>query len=83
MTARRVLSGSAELYSAVSQICNLRGGRKFPRLLTWLRSAECNPAIQQIENLRYGAGVFSRQALLHFQSPGARQRRAFTGLLVT
>ena len=69
-TARR---RSAELYSAVSQIFNLRTGRcesiggryqdrpqrefveGFDRAKTLGCPAECNSAIQQIKNLRYGA----------------------------
>ena len=54
-------SRSAELHSAVSQICNLRrvGRGKSVGLLRHL--AECNSAIQQIENLRYSRGVSPRQ----------------------
>ncbi|SRR6266487_50191 len=74
---------SAELYSAVSQICNLPLSRN-PQVAGKVgRSAECNSAIQQIENLRYFAGASPRQALLHFQSSGAAHRRAFTGLFTT
>jgi len=45
---------SAELHSAVSQVCNLRGVEVTRALLKFQRPAECNSAIQQIENLRYG-----------------------------
>jgi hypothetical protein len=78
---------SAELHSAVSQICNLRS--RWLAKANWniRRAAECNSAIQQIKNLRYDAwrdvAFASRQALLHFQSSGAAHRRAFTGLLTT
>ena len=47
----------------VAQICNLlyrgfaiRSGWNFEPSRTGERSAECNSAIQQIANLRYGAG---------------------------
>ncbi|HEX9046259.1 MAG TPA: hypothetical protein VF988_04475, partial [Verrucomicrobiae bacterium] len=52
---------SAELYSAVSQICNLRGVAEPGRSAehegppNCERPAECNSAIQQIKNLRYYA----------------------------
>ena len=49
-----VRNRSAELYSAVSQICNLRSVETDRRARVTERSAECNSAIQQIENLRYG-----------------------------
>ena len=76
-------SRSAELHSAVSQICNLRRVRKGQRVGLVRHSAESNSAIRQIENLRY-SGVFSpRHALLHFQSAGVRHKRAFTGLFTT
>jgi hypothetical protein len=56
---------SAELHSAVSQICNLlRAGRKLtPRFVQ--HPAECNSAIQQIENLRYNCLGPRRSAELH------------------
>ena len=44
---------SAELHSAVSQVCNLRAVEVTRALLKFQRPAECNSAIQQIENLRY------------------------------
>src|SRR5260370_2441479 len=44
---------SAELHSAVSQICNLQRSRQFERGEGVQRAAECNSAIRQIENLRY------------------------------
>jgi hypothetical protein len=44
---------SAELHSAVSQICNLRGVGTARRVARVRPSAEYNSAIQQIENLRY------------------------------
>ena len=74
---------SAELHSAVSQICNLQGVKIFQRPLDGARPAECNSAIRQIENLRYVAGASPRQALLHFQSSGAAHSFAFNGLFVT
>ena len=75
---------SAELHSAVSQICNLRAVGKFRGYLSWLRSAECNSAIRQIENLRYYlVGASARHALLHFHSSGVTHRRALTGLFTT
>ena len=46
-TRRSRNRSSAELYSAVSRICNPL------RFLPAGRLAECNSAIQQIENLRY------------------------------
>ncbi len=70
---------SAELHSAVSQIFNLRCCRNAKAVRVAGRFAGCNPAIRQIENLRYDA----RQALLHFQSSGAAHSRAFTGLFTT
>src|SRR6266487_2611798 len=73
---------SAELHSAVSQICNLRRSRNPKAVGKIARLAECNSAIQQIENLRYN-GFASRHALLHFQSSGAAHKRAFTGLFTT
>jgi hypothetical protein len=73
---------SAELYSAVSQICNLRlvASKQVAGVVE--RFAECNSAIQQINNLRYFAAGW-RHALLHFQSSGVAQSRAFTGLFNT
>jgi len=74
---------SAELNSAVSQVCNLRGAGQFGRCLSWPPSAECNSAIRQIENLRYVFGASGCHALLHFQSLAERQNPAFTGLFIT
>ena len=45
---------SAELHSAVSQVCNLLGVEVTRAFLKFQRPAECNSAIQQIEDLRYG-----------------------------
>ena len=45
---------SAELHSAVSQVCNLLGVEVTRAFLKFQRPAECNSAIQQIKNLRYG-----------------------------
>ena len=44
---------SAELHSAVSQVCNLRGVEVTRAFLKFQRPAECNSAIQQVANLRY------------------------------
>gem|GEM_PF-5590928 len=44
---------SAELHSAVSQICNLLTARRFGACRDFGRAADCKSAIQQIENLRY------------------------------
>src|SRR6266511_225009 len=70
---------SAELHSAVSQICNLRRARGSNPPRQAERFAEYNSAIRQMENLRYFAGASLRQALLHFQSSGPAHRCAFTG----
>lgn len=48
---------SAELYSAVSQTCSLRSVKRIGIAGIFAASAECNPAIQQIGNLRYDAGA--------------------------
>lgn len=80
---RRARRRSAELHSAVSQICNLRSVDIAGAVGVFGRPAEYNSAIRQIENLRYFAGTFPRQALLHFQSSGAAHNRAFTGLFST
>src|SRR6266540_1521518 len=79
---------SAELHSAVSQIFNLQRVGRFQRSWRNSRPAECNSAIQQIENLRYenvryDADGLSCHALLHFQSVIARHKRALTGLFTT
>jgi hypothetical protein len=67
---------SAELHSAVSQICNLQGGEStqdtqiFPRTSTIQspspvpRPAECNSAVRQISNLRYGLRIAALLAVL-------------------
>jgi hypothetical protein len=81
--ATGAMNCSAELNSAVSQICNLRSARKVRLRLQYLRFAECNSAIQQIENLRYVFGASVCHALLHFQSVTERHRRALTGLFKT
>ena len=47
---------SAELYSAVSQICNLLNPGIIQSATAWVRPADCKSAIQQIENLRYDSG---------------------------
>src|ERR671922_251741 len=79
-TAAMARRRSAELHSAVSQICNLRRSPSSEAPGNVERIAECNSAIQQIENLRYSTDGASRQALLHLQPCGTAQRRAFTGL---
>ena len=76
-------SRSAELHSAVWQICNLRRVGTGQRVGQARHSAEYNSAIQQIENLRYFGGGSPRQALLHFQSSIVEHKRAFTGLFTT
>ncbi|HEX9045734.1 MAG TPA: hypothetical protein VF988_01795, partial [Verrucomicrobiae bacterium] len=50
--------GSAELHSAVSQICNLQRVNEYGSALNCEGPAECNSAIQQIKNLRYGRMQF-------------------------
>src|ERR1035437_1564616 len=59
---------SEELYSAVSRICNLLPFLPAGRL------AECNSAIQQIENLRYEKS--SRAATILTDSNTTGRRRA-------
>ena len=44
---------SAELHSAVSQVCNLRGVEVTRAFLKFQRPADCKSAIQQVANLRY------------------------------
>jgi hypothetical protein len=60
---QRLQRCSAELHSAVSQICNLQRARRFGNSRVCGRFAECNSAIRQIENLRCENGS-PRQALL-------------------
>src|SRR5262245_26849644 len=86
--ARLARRRSAELHSAVSQICNLQRADQSGTSGRIQRSAECNSAIQQIENLRYVAARYfvdgsPHQALPHFHSVGAAQSLAFTGLFST
>jgi putative membrane protein insertion efficiency factor len=52
---------SAELHSAVSRICNPPGVAN-SEAISGSRFAECNSAIQQIENLRYGGGAELRHS---------------------
>src|SRR5438876_11255170 len=52
-------AGSADLKSAVSQVCNLRIVGKIGRLGNDRCPADYKSAIQQIENLRYGKHVLS------------------------
>jgi hypothetical protein len=73
---------SAELYSDGSQIYNLQRVAQPAAHENLARPAECNSAIQQIANLRYGAGG-SRHALLHLQLSGESHSRALTGLFTT
>jgi len=69
---------SADFQSAVSQ--NFILHRVGILKVSWFveRPAGCNPAIQQIDNLRY-ADFAPRPALLHCQSSRAAHSRAFTG----
>src|ERR1041385_6370516 len=48
---------SADLQSAVSQVCNLRIVGKIPSLGSDRRLADYKSAIRQIENLRYGKQI--------------------------
>ncbi len=73
---------SAELHSAVAQICNLRRARSSnpPRQVE--RFAEYNSAIQQMENLRYVASRFPRAipallASFRFRVSGFSRRSDF------
>ena len=70
---------SAELHSAVSQVCNLRGVEVTRAFLMFQRPADCKSATRQIEDLRYFASP--RHALLHRHSSGTRHRPATTGFL--
>ena len=70
---------SAELHSAVSQVCNLRGVEVTRALLKFQRLAEYNSAVQQIEDLRYFPS--QRHALLQRHSSGAVHRPATAGFL--
>jgi hypothetical protein len=72
---------SAELHSAVSPSCTRQGVNFSESVGTFQRPADLKSAIQQSATLRYV--VLLRHALLHFQSSGAVQRRAFTGLFTT
>ena len=60
---------SAELYSAVSRICNPL------RFLPAGRLAECNSAIQQFENLRYEKSSRATTILTDSNAKGAEKRR--------
>jgi len=81
---------SAELHSAVSQNCILRGVSQSEPAGTCRRPADWKSAIQQIENLRYGSPVgFMAQTLsgpfhkyAHVRGKGffgqtRRERRAY------
>ena len=70
---------SAELHSAVSQVCNLRAVEVTRAFLMFQRPADCKSATRQIEDLRYFASP--RHALLHRHSSGTRHRPATTGFL--
>jgi hypothetical protein len=61
-----ILRRSAELHSAVSQNCILRGVRNLGSQVTVERPAESNSAIQQITNLRYS---FYRLPVHHKKNP--------------
>ena len=50
---------SADLQSAVSQVCNLRIARKIPSLGSDRHLADYKSALRQIENLRYGKQILS------------------------
>src|SRR5438093_11895181 len=52
-TFRACLGRSADFQSAVSPICNRQRVQWIQRAPAFGLSAECNSAIQQIENLRY------------------------------
>jgi hypothetical protein len=73
---------SAELHSAVSQICNLRAVGYSKAFWLIQRPADCKSAKRQSATLRYEGGA-PRQALLHRQPSGTAHRRAFTGLFTT
>jgi len=70
---------SAELHSAVSQVCNLRGVEDSNALPSTQSPAEYNSATLRFNNLRYV--VSPRHALLQRHSSGARHRPATTGFL--
>jgi hypothetical protein len=65
---------SADLQSAVSPIFNRQGLAEFRRIRSSRRAAECNSAVQQIENLRYAKrrdilkpfGMSSRKSQWHW-----------------
>ena len=71
----RSIKGRASSSQNTCTICSSFRNSEFS---LFRRFAECNSAIQQIENLRYG-----RKALLHFQSWGFLHNPAFTGLFNT
>lgn len=79
----QAINSRAEWGSAVSQIFNLRNVPASQRFQKNFRPAECNLAIQPIENLRYFAVASPRHALLHFQSTVVPHKLAFTGLFTT
>ena len=60
---------SAELHSAVSQISNLRGVRRFGARRNFTRPADYKSAIQQIENLRYFIATFPALTEQHQSVP--------------
>jgi len=72
-TNRARRKSSAELYSAVSQSCTLRGAGTFgfpfdsPSALrgSFVQSADCKSAIQQITNLRYLVFIAQSYTLLY------------------
>ena len=70
---------SAELHSAVSQVCNLLGVEVARALLKFQSPAECNSATPQIKFLRYFTSP--RHALLQRHSSGALHRPATSGFL--
>src|SRR5438876_992651 len=71
---------SAELHSAVSQICNLPAARYPQRVGMFERPAEYNSAIRQIENLRYGVVACLWQTQMTADHGGCQWGDAFLAL---
>jgi len=67
---------SADFESAVSRICNPHGVTGFDAWATGYRPAECDSAIQQIENLRY------RLAASYISSENVAKTRCVTPVAV-
>ncbi len=77
---------SADSLSAVSPTGSRQSVDKTGALINSNAHASYQPAIQQTASLRYGAGGCAAafhpgHALLHFQSSGNLQSRAFTGFI--